>query len=409
MTDNALMRPQGVSGLDTAHGAVREEWERDLLGSRWPKTVRRMVDDPLIAGILFAIEMLIRQVDWTVVAASDDAADVEAATFIDAAMAALAPSWLRTLPELLSFLPWGWVVLEQVYTRDAAGRTVWASWDIRSQDSADGWDFDENGRAAALYQLPPSDYQRRRIELARCIHLTTTSRKGSPEGRSIIRAAYRPWYFRTRIENIEGIGIERDLAGLPVAKVPAELLSPNRTAEQAAVYTAIQKIITNIRRDEKEGVIWPLAYDAKGNETYKLELLSTGGRRQFDTNAIVGRYQAQIAMSMLADFILLGHEQVGSFALSSDKTALFGVALGAFLDAISAAIEEQAFTSLLALNGLAGQAPKLTHTDIETADLGELGQYLERLNKAGMVVFPNPELESHLLKQAGLPVVGGEL
>ena len=405
-----MYTPQGVTGLDYSHGEIYEEWDPQLQGPRWKKAVPKMLSDPLIAGILLAIEMLIRQVDWTVVAASDAPEDQEAADFIDEAMKSMRPTWIRTLPELLSFLPWGWAVLEQVYTRDSAGRTVWASWDIRAQESADGWEFDEFGRAMKLRQLPPSDFKRRTIELSRCIHVTTTSRKGNPEGRSIIRAAHRPWYFKTRIENIEGIGIERDLAGLPVAKVPARLLAANRTAEESAIYNAIRGIVTSIRRDEREGIIWPLEYDKQtGQELYKLELLSTGGRRQFDTSGIIGRYEARMAMSMLADFILLGHEKVGSFALSSDKTSLFGVALGAFLDTISDAVAEQAFRMLLELNGMRGAAPRLSHTDIETADLGELGAYLESLNKAGMVLFPNPDLESHLLKQAGLPVVGGEL
>jgi hypothetical protein len=32
--------------------------------------------------------------------------------------------------------------------------------------------------------------------------------------------------MKTRIENIEGIGIERDLAGLPVAWVPPDYMAP---------------------------------------------------------------------------------------------------------------------------------------------------------------------------------------
>lgn len=68
-----------------------------------------------------------------------------------------------------------------------------------------------------------------------------------------------------------------------------------------------------------EGLVLPAGYEA--------ELLSTGGTRQFDTNAIINRYDAKIAQTVMADFIMLGHEQTGSFALSEDKTELFAVAL----------------------------------------------------------------------------------
>jgi hypothetical protein len=47
--------------------------------------------------------------------------------------------------------------------------------------------------------------------------------KGNPEGQSMLRTAYRPWFFKKRLEEFEAIGVERDLAGLPVAKVPSRL------------------------------------------------------------------------------------------------------------------------------------------------------------------------------------------
>ncbi len=74
-------------------------------------------------------------------------------------------------------------------------------------------------------------------------------------------------------------------------------------------------MVKSIRRDEYEGLVLPHGFE--------FELVSTGGARQFDTNAIINRYDAKIAMTVLADFIMLGHQKVGSFALSSDKTELF--------------------------------------------------------------------------------------
>ena len=43
----------------------------------------------------------------------------------------------------------------------------------------------------------------------------------------------------------------------------------------------------------------------------------------FDTNAIINRYNSQIAMTVLADFLTIGHEGGGSFALSSNKYSMF--------------------------------------------------------------------------------------
>ena len=94
-----------------------------------------------------------------------------------------------------------------------------------------------------------------------------------------------------------------------------------------------EAIVRNIRRDATEGIVKPFGWT--------LELLASSGKRQFDTNAVVERYDSRIAMSTMSDFLLLGHQQVGSFALSSDKTHLFSMALGTYLDIICEVFNNQ--------------------------------------------------------------------
>jgi hypothetical protein len=36
----------------------------------------------------------------------------------------------------------------------------------------------------------------------------------------MLRTAYRPWFMKKRLEEFESIGIERDLAGLPIMWLP---------------------------------------------------------------------------------------------------------------------------------------------------------------------------------------------
>ena len=221
----------------------------------------------------------------------------------------------------------------------------------------------------------------------------------------MLRNAYRPWFFKKRIEEIEGIGIERDLAGLPTALVPPKLLSPSATGEQRALLSQIELILRNVRRDEKEGLIFPLARDENGALTYEFKLLSTGGRRQFDTGKIVDRYDRRIAQTLLADFILLGQEgRTGSFALAERKTALFAVAIGAFLDAIASVFNRFAIPRLLRLNTFAveDEPPKLVHGDIESIDITKLGDYVSKLSQAG-IPLEDESTERFLRMQAGLP------
>lgn len=412
----------GRTGLEEFGGFIYEEFLPQLQGTKGIKVFREMSDnDPVIGAILFAIEMLIRQVDWRVEPTGTSKEEVEMADFLESNMNDMSETWQDTISEILSMLTFGWSFHEIVYKRRLGmqidpdtsskyndGKIGWAKLPIRSQESLWAWIFSDNGDLLAMEQQPPPDYRIRRIPMEKALLFRTKVRKGNPEGRSILRNAYRPWYFKKNIETIEGIGLERDLAGLPIAWVPPELLDPNASSEDRAVLTEIKKIVRNVRRDEQEGIVYPLAYDENNNKLYDLTLLSTGGRRQFDTSAIIQRYDSRIAMTVLADFILLGHEKVGSFALSSDKTNLFSVALGAWMDSICQIFNRKAVAQLFSLNGYStDNLPKIIHGDIESIPLSELGEYISKLSGAGYPLFPNKDLEDELLRMAGLPINSG--
>jgi len=212
------------------------------------------------------------------------------------------------------------------------------------------------------------------------------------------------WQYKRGIETIEAIGVERDLAGLPVAYAPPELFGDDASPDDKAMLQSLKDMVVNIRRDEQEGVVFPLMYDESGHEMFKLSLLTTGGTRQFSTDEIITRYDQRIAMVVLADFILLGHEAVGSKALSVSKVGVFTRALKAWADMIAATINEVAIPRLLRINNIAcDNLPKMEPGEIKDADLGSLGSYLWNLKQAGATLFPNDELTQALLRAADLP------
>ncbi|MGH2370355.1 MAG: phage portal protein family protein [Chloroflexota bacterium] len=396
-----LLGELGSTGLQLQLGRPDETRLRAFQADQWPHTVADMLRDDMVGAVLFAAEQLIRQVSWQVVPASNDAEAEADAEFVDGCREDMSFSWQDTLSEILSMLPWGWSYFELVYkvrggdtpddpttrSRYDDGKIGWRKWAVRSQETLERWQFDPDGGVQAMVQRTP-EWQTVAIPIEKALLFRTTSRKNNPEGTSILKGAYKPWYFKTHIQRIEGVGIERDLAGLPVVWGPPELFQPDATPEQKALFETLKRIATNIKRDEQEGLVFPLAYDEKGNKLYDIQLLSTGGRRQFDTDTIVQRYDLRIAMSVLADFILLGSRQVGSYALASSKTNLFAVALGAWLDTIADVVNRFAIPRLLRLNGrpVTGGLPTLQHGDVETVDWGEFGDALEKLVRAGLVL-----------------------
>lgn len=394
-------------------GIFYEEFLSELRGRKGAEVFTEMSNnDETIGAILFAIEMLVRQASWNVEPGGSTAKDREAAEFVKSCMDDMQQTWIDTISEILSFLTYGWSFHEIVYKR-RMGRTKdnrtsskyddgligWMKLPIRSQETLYQWEYDDQDNLIGMTQMPPPDFGLITIPMNKAMLFRTRSRKDNPEGRSILRTAYRSWYFKRRIQEIEGIGIERDLAGLPVITTPEGMDIWDKDDEDMnAIRAGLEAMVKNIRRDSTEGLVLPFGYT--------FELTSTGGSRQFDTNSIIARYDTKISQTVLADFIQLGHESVGSFALSSDKTNLFSMAICAFLDIICQTFNSQGIPALIDINGdhFAGVTdyPRLTHGDIEDVDLATMATYIKDMTSIG-VIIPDESLEDYVRQLGRLP------
>lgn len=407
------MKEFGRIGQNRYGGFFFEEFLPELRGKKGINIYNEMAsNDDVIGAILFAIETLLRQTDWNVQPAGDTEKDREAAEFVESCMNDMDKTWTDTISEILSFITFGWSYHEIVYKR-RMGRTKnpitnskyndgligWRKLPIRAQETLYQWEYDDEDNLLGMTQMPPPNYGLFTIPIEKALHFRTKSRKDNPEGRSVLRNAYRSWYFKRRIQEIEGIGIERDLAGLPVLYGPEGLDLWEQDNEDAQrTLAALETMVRNIRRDSMEGVVLPSGY--------KLELLSTGGARQFDTNKIIDRYDTRMAMTVLADFIFLGHQQTGSFALSSDKTEIFAMAIGSFLDIITETFNNQGIPKLIDINGKHFESitdyPKLVHGDIEDQDIEKLAKYIKEMVGIG-ILSPDDELEDFVRQAGHLP------
>lgn len=413
----------GTTGLRRTGGTVYEEFLVSLRGRRGAKTFREMSEnDPVVGSILYAIEKIILRLDWTVEPADDTPKDRENAEFIESCLYDMSDSWDSTLSSILSMLVYGYSYHEIVYkyrggmdAKDPSRRSKftdnkvgWRKWAIRAQETHNNWMFDEDGGIQGFEQIDPYGAGIHRIPIDKALLFRTSTQKNNPEGKSLLRTAYRPWYFKRRIEEIEAIGIERDLAGLPVAFVPPEYLSSTASADQQAVLNSIVSIVQNVKRNEQEGIVFPNVYDEAGHKLFDIQLLSTGGSRQFDTDKVIGRYDQRIAMSVLSDFILLGHERVGSFALGSSKIDLWTMAVDAICKSVAEVINQHAIPRLLKLNGISfDNPPELKYSEVAHIDLTEISDYVSKLTAAG-AISPDAEMEDFLRGLAGLPMATGE-
>ena len=410
----------GKPGLKEYGGRVDEEWLRQLKGEKSIKAFQEMRDnDPVVGAILYAIKTLVRQTEWRIEPSGDTPEHKAAADFVEECRQDMAHSWHDLLSEILSMLTFGWAYFECVYkyrrgpdAKDGSerskhndGKIGWRKISIRAQETLCKWELDDDGSPIGLWQQPPPDYRLRYIPIEKALLFRTETHKANPEGRSILRNAYRSWFYLKRIQEIEAIGIERDLAGLPVAHVPLEMLSPSASSAQKASLANIFEMVRKVKRNEFEGVVFPSETDVDGNPSgFKFSLLASGGRRPIDVNEIVKRYESRIAMSVLGEFVLLGMDSVGSFSLSSNKTHLFSQAIGSYLQQISEVFTQFAIPKLLKYNGVPPEYfPRLAFEDIETPDLNELAGAIGTLSSAG-VLTPDDELEKWVRDFGNMPM-----
>lgn len=391
-----------------------EEFLPELRGIKGVQTYTEMADnDATVGAILFAIEMLMRQCDFHVEPAGESEKDKECAEFVESCMDDMDRTWADTLSEILSFLTYGWSYHEIVYKR-RVGRTSspitnskyedgligWRKLPIRAQDTLYGWEYkDDTDELVGMTQSPPPKYDRITIPIEKALHFRTRSRKDNPEGRSILRTAYRAYYFKKRLEEIEGYGMERDLAGFPVLKAPENMdIWDENDIDMVRMHARANQIVSSIRRDAREGLVL-------GNG-WELELLTSGSRRQFDTNAIIDRYDKRIATSVLADFVMLGQQAVGSFALADSKTQIFAMAVGTYLDVICEVFNNQAIPRLIDINGDHFKGitdyPKMVHGDIDEPDLTQFATFVKEMVGVGVLV-PDEGLEAEVRRIGRLP------
>lgn len=412
----------GTTGLKHFSGVIDEEFLHRLRGRNAVLLFNEMQNNsPTIAAALNVIKWLIRRVDWRFDPADDSNEAKREADETQGAVEDMSHTFTDFISEALSFMPFGWSYFEIIYklrkgpsddptvnSKFTDGKFGWRKFEIRSQDTLDRWVFDDEGGLLGLVQQDYYQQARSRgpvfIPIGKSLLFRTETAKGNPEGKSLIRPAVLPYHYIKRIQEIEAIGIERDLAGMPIMEVPFEVLLDDAPADLISIRNKLERFITQVRRDERWGGLVPSEDLPDGQKSgYKFKLMTTGGKRQIETNEILRRYDSRILMLFLAQFLLLGQDKVGSLSLASSMTDLFALGIEHFMDIIATTINRFAVRRRQALNNRPPELdPKLTHGDIEKPDLDQLARYVTTLSTVGMLPATDA-VQRKLLELGELP------
>lgn len=423
---SAPLKEIGAAGLKVSSGRLLEEYSRNLQGPTGMQTFQRMRDDDATVGaLLLAVDLLCRAVEWRVEAAPDGGTEAEEhADFARSILDDMSHTWEDFISEALTMLVFGWSMFEVVAKYrggpdqvDPSRRSVFDDGRIgirklapRAQVTLHHWEIQDDGGIAGMWQTAKGGTPVL-LPIDRCLLFRTSTRNNNPEGRSILRNAYRSWFNMKTLEDVEAIGHERELAGLPVVRIPSQYLTSDDPAD-VQVRMQYEKIARDLKFNEQGGLVLPSdCYPGPDGQVsnvplVSVALLSTAGTRSMDPDKTIRRYQANIARSALADFLMLGTDSSGrgSFALSADKSSVFLNAVQTFLDLIGAVWNRHALPRLWAWNGLdLALLPKVLPAQVKPPDLAATGAYLVQLSQAGATLFPDPDLDKHVRAIAGLP------
>jgi hypothetical protein len=420
LPNTSKFKEMGVTGLKQTYGYVYQDPNKGLVGVRKIHVYDEMMQDAIVGGVLYSIEALLLNVTWRVEPASKTAKDGKNAEFLESCMEDMVFSWKNTLREIYSYLRYGFACHEIVYkyrkgdNNDPAkyskyndGKIGWAKLPLRSQESIlnGRWYFGPHGEILGAQQWAPPLYEKIDLPINKMLLFRTTPLNNNPEGVSILRSANRAYYFKKNMENIEAIGIERNLSGIPVIKAPIEIFADTASAGEKALLEQCKKIVTGLKRDEQAGVVMPQSFDADGNERFTLTLLSSPGTVQHDTSKIIQRYAMEIATSMLADFLLLGQSASGTQALATEKIEVFSTALSSWLGIVADEFNKRAVPQLFSVNGIKGELPKLVPGEITTKAINEFMSNLRNLAVSGLTLFPDNTLENFVREKLNLPKI----
>lgn len=396
----------GSSGLNIFSGVTYDELQQDL---QWPNSVltyKKMTYSVPVNACLSLFENLISKVKWRVKAPRNATPEqLEQTKFIEECLHDMDVPFRSVIKDTLSSNVYGFAVLEKVFRkRNRESGSIYSDNKIalkkialRNQETIEGFLIDEKtGDIKGVKQnldLVSNLYRQTRkgsvvIPRSKFLHITVGRNRQDPFGKSPLRDVYMAWRYLEALSEMEATGVQKDLQGLPVFKVPGQYMSEDASPEQKLILENLKNILRNLQANSQSGVMIPSAVDEITRQPlFDLKLLSTeGGKKNYDISKIKEFYQNQIYTGLFADVLVLGSNGVGSFALGQIKNSLTGSAVESMLDNIVESFNRDIIRQLYELNGWdITNTCSLDYENLHSADLETISKFWQRTASVGLV------------------------
>lgn len=295
----------------------------------------------------------------------------------------------------------------------------------RPQATIEKWDLDKSGTLQGVWQRSPLDGTEVFLPRWKAVYVVDAElANGDPQGVGLFRHTANKVLQVKRVEQLEGIGLETDLRGIPVTYAPIAELDAlveagKLTPAQKAQYLApLIDFITNHTKTKSSGLnLDSTPYrDIGPNGTpsavrkWSAELMTGGGTAHEAARKTIDAKNREIARTMFAEGFLLGGDGGSNRALGEEKNRFFTEFVNSMLEDVRAALQRDVVEVLWALNGYDEEmCPTLRFEAVSVTDVAHIADMLDKMGKAGAKLDPRDPVVNTLRVRARLPKVPDEL
>lgn len=408
---------------------------------RWPvliSTVECMKQDSTVSTALDVIYILIEKAfaNWKIISnpASDDSK--EASDFIEYCFKNIPDQSLRKIArDLATINEYGFSVSEKVFTKVKTGKYKdkfkIGRVGFRPQASLDRQQpfvFDNTGSViSAVRQVPlqnnvmysaynyigvnvnatlltnfePTDIPRNKLLIC-----TLGSMDSNTMGVSPLVGCYKDYKEKLLIENLEVIGVTKDLAGVIELRVPSQVLrradlDPNSV--EAAMISDLMRDAANAHAGDQTFFMLPSDTNTNGVAQFAMNLKGIDGRgKSFNTQELIKARKKSILDRFGAGVIDLG-DGGGSYNLSQAKNGMLYNFVNRTVNIILEVLNYDLIPQLLALNNYKlsqEDMPYIETTDVADIDMESYSKMVQRLTSVGLIP-KTPDMVNEILAKAG--------
>ena len=384
---------------------------------RYDVMLEMIQDFTIIASGVRLFLNLIAKSNWNVIPPKDEHGEPvpgaqEKADLIAEMMNDMTIPWSRIVRKLAMYRFYGFAISEWVMEKRDDGVIGMRSIEHRPQKSISRWEITEGGNVEGAWQRQANG-QEVLLPRDKIIYMVDDSLTDHPEGMGLLRHLIRTVTRLKGYEQLEEVGFETDLRGIPVAYAPLKEIS--KESETRGIPWANRKkqpmvqYISGHIRNKKQGILLD-------SETYRSndEQQSPSAIKKWEAQLLsgdassFGEIAAAIERVNREGARVLGIEQImldggGSQAMHKSKTGTFYMTVTSTIQELGDSLERDWLDAIWDVNGWDEELkPDLTAEEIRDEDITEVTTALANIARAGVTFSPDDEAILEVLDMMGL-------